>query len=580
MRLLIKLFLFLFITNISYSQYSYENIPQITIQAFRTAEEHLPLTYSYDVVEPNNLKSITSTNIVQYGPKGQFSSTFTRGTNSNHTLFTLNGIPIKDSSTPTGNDDISQHNFLGVQSLEVIKGPMSNIYGPDAIGGVVNMKTQANDKNWIDLSYGSNNTKTETIKLGKKIDNHIIDLQIENETSDGISVYPKGNEKDSFRTRNYILQTDSRLIDDWFLKTNFIDKTNKTNLDDSGFDNTNYTGLWNFKNQQLSLQKNNDFEFTLNNTDHNRKYDKAGVKDVYDSNTKTLLTKNTFHSLADISLGTEHTFTNAKFNTNIDDYVSFVDKKRENHGYYFNVSKFLSDKLFVTGGARLDVPSNFDNQITERAGVFYNGFRASVSTGYKMPTLYEMYGKDNNGFLGNSNLVPEKSITYEVGYSNKFIDVALFESKIDNLLIYKNNTYKNDTGDSVRKGIETKLYQNILDLNFKNSTTFLITQDSQGLELLRRPKWVNNLEMSYNKIENTSLKINWNYYGSHVDTNSITYENKNMPSVSTIDLSADYTIGNTIFYSKLNNIMNEKYERPDGYNQLGRNFLLGFRQNF
>jgi len=580
MRLFIKLLLFIFLTNTSYSQYSYENIPQITIQAFRTAEEHLPLTYSYDVIEPNDIKNITSTNIVQYGPKGQFSSTFTRGTNSNHTLFTLNGIPIKDASTPTGNDDLSQHNFLGVQSLEVIKGPMGSVYGPDAIGGVVNMKTQANDKNWIDLSYGSKNTKTQTIKLGKKIDNHIIDLQIENETSDGISVYPKGNEPDSFRTRNYILQTDSRIVDDWFLKTNFIDKTNKTNLDDSGADNTNYSGLWNFKNQQLSLQKNNDFEFTLNNTDHNREYNKSGVKDTYDSNAKTLLTKNTFHTIADISLGTEHTFTNAKFNTNIDDYVSFVDKKRENHGYYFNVSKFLSDELFVTGGARYDMPSNFDNQLTERVGLFYNGFRTSVSTGYKMPTLYEMYGKDNYGFLGNSNLIPEKSITYEVGYNNKIIDIAVFESKINNLLIYKNNTYENDNGTSTRKGIETKLKHNVLNLDLKNSTTFIIAEDSKGKELARRPRWVNNLEVSYNKIENTSLKANWNYYGSHLDIDSVTYNNKNMPSVSTFDLVADYTLGNIVLYSKLNNITNEKYERPDGYNQLGRNFLFGFRQNF
>jgi len=580
MRFLIKIFLFLFITNVSYSQYSYENIPQITIQAFRTAEKHLPLTYSYDVIEPNNLKSLTSTNIVQYGPKGQFSSTFTRGTNSNHTLFTLNGIPIKDSSTPTGNDDISQHNFLGVQSLEVIKGPMSNIYGPDAIGGVVNMKTQANDKNSIDISYGSNNTKTQTIKLGKKIDNHIIDLQIENETSDGISVYPKGNEKDSFRTRNYILQTDSRLVDDWFLKTNFIDKTNKTNLDDSGADNTNYTGLWNFKNQQLSLQKNNDFEFTLNNSDHDRTYNKSGVIDKYESNTKTLLAKNTFHTIADISLGTEHTFTNAKFNTNIDYYVSSVNKKRENHGYYFNISKFLSEELLVTGGIRYDMPSNFENQFTQRAGLFYNGFRTSISTGYKMPTLYEMYGKDNYGYLGNPNLIPEKSISFEVGYGNKNIDIALFQNKIDNLLIYKNNTYKNDNSTSVRKGIETNLKHNILDLNLKNSTTFLIAEDSKGNELLRRPKWVNNLEVSYNEIKNTSLKANWNYYGSHIDIDSVTYNNKNMPPVSTFDLSADYIINNTIFYGKLNNLTDVKYERPDGYNQLSRNFIIGLKQNF
>lgn len=568
------LLLFFFITSLK------AEIPQITIQVFRTSEEHVPLTYSYDVVEPNNIEKSSSINIVQYGPTGQFSSLFTRGTNSNHTLITLNGISIKDSSTPSGNDDLSQHSFLGVQSLEIIKGPLSSIYGPDAIGGVINMKTQANNKNWIDMSYGSNNTKNQTIKLGTEINNHILDLQIENETSDGISVYPKGEEDDSFRTRNYIFQTESYLTNGWALKSNFIDKTNHTNLDDSGSDNTNYSGLWKFKNQQLSLNRYKDFEFTINNSDHNRDYDKEGVTDNYESNTKTLLVKNTFHTVADITIGTEHNITHAKFITNIDDYNSDVNKKRKVNGYYINATKFISENLLITGGGRYDVLSSFDNQLTGRTGVYYNGFRTSLATGYKMPTLYEMYGKDSYGFLGNSELIPEKTITYELGYNNNFIDIALFKSTIDNLLVYKNNTYENDTGTSTRKGIETKINRSLLNLDFKNSNTLLIAEDSQGNELVRRPRLINNLEVSYNKIKNTSLKLNWNYYGTYIDIDSVTYDNKTMPSLTTFDLVADYTIGNLVLYGKLNNITNEQYERPDGYNQLGRNFVIGFKHNF
>jgi vitamin B12 transporter len=579
MRLFIKLLLFILVTNTSYSQYTYENIPQITIQAFRTAEEHLPLTYSYDVIEPNDIKSSSSLNIIQSGPKQQFSSTFTRGTNSNHTLFTLNGIPIKDASTPTGSDDLTQHSFAGVSSLEIIKGPMSSVYGPDAIGGVVNMVTQPNDKNWIDLSYGSNNTWNEKIKLGQTIGKTIIDFQGENESSKNISVHPNGSEKDPYHFRNYTFQTQSLLDSGYYLKSNFINQTNHTNLDGLGEDTRNYTGLYKFSNQYLSLQ-NKDNELTINNTDHNRDYNKNGVKDTYDSNNKTLLTKTTIHTFADISVGSEHTFTHGKFDTNIDDYVSSVDKKRENHAYYTNAIKFLSDDFFVTAGGRYDMPSNFDNQLTERVGAYYNGFRTSVSTGYKMPTLYEMYGKDNYGFLGNSKLIPEESITYEVGYKNKIIDIALFQSDIKHLFVYKNNTYVNDTGISTRKGIETKLNYNISVIDFKNSNTFLIAEDSSGNELVRRPKWVNNLEASYNKIQNTSLKANWNYYGSHIDVDSVTYNNKIMPAVSTFDLSADYTLGNTILYGKLNNITDKTYQRPDGYSQLGRNFLIGFRQNF
>jgi len=570
-----NLILFLLYTTIS----SAEEIPVITIQAFRTAEEHIPLTYSYDVIEPNDIKSSSSLNIIQSGPKQQFSSTFTRGTNSNHTLFTLNGIPIKDASTPGGIDDLTQHSFAGVQSLEIIKGPMSSIYGPDAIGGVVNMVTQPNDKNWIDLSYGSNNTWNEKIKLGQTIGKTIIDFLGENESSKNISVYPNGPEKDPYHFRNYMVQTQSLLDNGYTLKSNFINQTNHTNLDGIGEDTRNYNNLYKFSNQYLSLQ-NKDNELTINNTDHARDYDKNGVKDTYDSNNKTVLTKTTVHTIADISVGTEHTFTHGKFDTKIDDYVSSVDKKRENHALYTNATKFLSDDFFVTVGGRYDMPSNFNNQLTERVGAYYNGFRTSVSTGYKTPTLYEMYGKDNFGFLGNTKLIPEESVTYEIGYKNKIIDIALFQTDIKNLFVYKNNTYVNDTGTSVRKGIETKLNYSVLNIDFKNSNTFLIAEDSSGNELVRRPNWVNNLEASYNKIQNTSLKANWNYYGSHLDVDSLTFNNKNMPAISTFDLGADYTLGNTIFYGKLNNITDKTYQRPDGYSQLERNFLVGVRQNF
>ena len=99
---------------------------EITIYAFRTSNDLAYKTYSYDVIEPKEIENNPSLNIVQSGPDGQMSSTFLRGTNSNHTLITLNGIAIKDHSTPGGTDDISQHSFLGVDKVEVIKGPMGS----------------------------------------------------------------------------------------------------------------------------------------------------------------------------------------------------------------------------------------------------------------------------------------------------------------------------------------------------------------------------------------------------------------------------------------------------------------------
>ena len=100
---------------------------EITIYAFRNSSDHQSKTYSYDVIVPKEISLVPSVNIVTNGTKGQNSSTFTRGTNSNHTLLTFNGIPIKDHSTTGGADDIGQHNIDGVDNIEIIKGPMGTV---------------------------------------------------------------------------------------------------------------------------------------------------------------------------------------------------------------------------------------------------------------------------------------------------------------------------------------------------------------------------------------------------------------------------------------------------------------------
>ena len=118
------------------------------------------------------LEHVTGIDVYSDGPRGQKTSVFMRGTNSNHTLITLNGISIQDNSTPNGTEDLFAHSFLGVNHVEVIKGPMGSVYGPNAIGGVINMVTQANGDNYIELSGGSFGHKKQIIKLDSKAINY------------------------------------------------------------------------------------------------------------------------------------------------------------------------------------------------------------------------------------------------------------------------------------------------------------------------------------------------------------------------------------------------------------------------
>jgi vitamin B12 transporter len=89
----------------------------------------------YNLTDLNKvLNHVQGVDVTQSGPTGQQSSVFLRGTNSNHTLVLLNGIPINDHSTPTGAHDVGQDFMSTVQQIDVYKGSAGAHWGADAVG--------------------------------------------------------------------------------------------------------------------------------------------------------------------------------------------------------------------------------------------------------------------------------------------------------------------------------------------------------------------------------------------------------------------------------------------------------------
>ena len=83
--------------------------------------EQIERSGAIDVIDI--LKSVDGLDIKQNGQKGQLTSLFMRGTNSNHTLVLLNGIPINDQSTTQGLHNFGQDFIQTIQQIEIYKGP-------------------------------------------------------------------------------------------------------------------------------------------------------------------------------------------------------------------------------------------------------------------------------------------------------------------------------------------------------------------------------------------------------------------------------------------------------------------------
>ncbi len=81
------------------------------------------------------------------------SSLTLQGTGGEHIKILVDGVPV--IGRQNGNIDLAQLNLSNIERVEIVKGPMSVLYGTDALGGVINLitKTQTRD-NWA-LSAGS-----------------------------------------------------------------------------------------------------------------------------------------------------------------------------------------------------------------------------------------------------------------------------------------------------------------------------------------------------------------------------------------------------------------------------------------
>ena len=71
--------------------------------------------------------------VTQDGSKGSSSSIFIRGTNNDHTLFLVDGQRV--SSATLGETAFQFLDPEQIERIEVVRGPRSNLYGSEAIGG-------------------------------------------------------------------------------------------------------------------------------------------------------------------------------------------------------------------------------------------------------------------------------------------------------------------------------------------------------------------------------------------------------------------------------------------------------------
>ncbi|MEY4860233.1 MAG: vitamin transporter BtuB, partial [Pseudomonadota bacterium] len=164
------------------------SLPETIVTATRipTPQERLPAATTVidrQIIEERGyvtladaLVSVPGFNIIQSGGMGQTTSGFMRGTNSNHVLVLRDGVPMNDASHPSGAFNFGNTLLGDIERIEVVRGPVSAIYGTAAIGGVINLITRRAPADrqaqpYGELAGGTNYTARGVVGMAGTIDN-------------------------------------------------------------------------------------------------------------------------------------------------------------------------------------------------------------------------------------------------------------------------------------------------------------------------------------------------------------------------------------------------------------------------
>ncbi|MCX8011995.1 MAG: TonB-dependent receptor, partial [Desulfobacterota bacterium] len=280
----------------------------------------------------------------------------------------------------------------------------------------------------------------------------------------------------------------------------------------------------------------------------------------------------------------------------------FPKKSVNNKAFYFQNQLKLFDRIFLTGGVRVDDHQAFGTETTYRAALAYlisftrTKFKGTWGTGFKAPSLYQLYAPaiPAYGFLGgNPNLKPEESESFDIGIEQNFWEEKLslsfvyFHNDYDKFITFYSYPDYTSTYINLNKA-EAKGYEAQLKLVPCENLTILAnytrtdTRDkTYGGLLLRRPRNIASMVLDYSFREKYRINLSVNYVGKRLDWKGFFGENLYGKSYTRVNLAGSYAINEHLqLLSRIENLFNEHYQEIRGYDAAGISAFGGLKLTF
>tara|TARA_B100002019_G_scaffold71966_1_gene62116 strand:- start:379 stop:2214 length:1836 start_codon:yes stop_codon:yes gene_type:complete len=595
------------------SSIAIETMDEIIVKSTRIETPLDLMTSSIDIITKDQLidsgemfvsdalELLSGVQIIRDGGPGQSTSVYLRGAKSQHTLLYLDGVKIVDQLGLNGYD-LANVDVASVDRIEILKGPQSTLYGSDAMGGVINIITDANfqNKNSINYQIGSYGTQSSVFKKNYSSDDFYINLNASYFEQDGFSAKSDNQEDDGLLNKSLHTKFGSRVNDltDWSLSLRKIIAENEYDPSSSNSEkdqlinrfeiktkSKNEKIIYNFGASYFELNRYQDVDFgTIYEYDYESETKSYDFNVIYDFNNKSK-----FFTGVDSSYD-EYTF---------DEGTGLTAGKLKNTGLFGSWQYKWNSNLILNSSVRRDNHSKFDEFITYQGSLAYiidstkTKLRVRYGTGFKAPISYYL--------AQNSNLNPEENKGWEIGFDqpinqlNMYIDFSIFSQKYDNFIsyldlnndtdynVYTNGAYLNSEDDNYynvdkaeSNGLELggTLYLND-KITFRSSYSYLDNDSLDSSFEIRRPTHKFNSSVKWDVTDKLMVNSSIKYIGSREDSSG------NFNPYKIINLNTRNKIKENCYLTmSIKNLLDEEYTIVRGYNTPGISFFGGLNIEF
>ncbi|MER0127813.1 ligand-gated channel protein [Franconibacter daqui] len=532
-----------------------------------------------------------------------------RGMSSQYTLFLVDGKRISTRSTRPNSDNSGiEQGWLppleSIERIEVIRGPMSSLYGSDAMGGVINVITKkvSNTKSWTgsvhgDATFQENRDSGDLYQTNAYASGPLIDGLLGVKVSGLFSRRQEDrivNGYNEQRMRNGAVTLnvtpDDKNDFDLDIARELQDRNSTPGMSTAAEVCRGATCTPNEKSETR-------YEHTTYALTHHGYYDDFNStsyiqQEISNNPEREMKAWNTtFNTQNQIFLG-DHTLTvggqyryeKLRDNGNQLEAAQGLSKLTRWSWALFSEDEWaMTDSFTLTAGLRMDKDENYGTNWTPRGyGVWHLNdqwtLKGGVSAGYKAPELRQSsasWGQVTGGgrldgiIVGNPDLKPEKSLSEEIAllwdngdnlnagvtlfntdFKDKITEVRRCNSSADPACQIGNHRYdfvsdRVNVDKANMRGVESTFgWEMVKDLNLTANYTFTESEQKSGQfsgkPLNKMPKHMFNTTLDWQATPDVGFWSRLNLRGKSSEYLSRTAMAQGTPSYTQVDVGLRY----------------------------------------